>query len=192
MTPAQLTSLKNDIAANANTVAWQGTPTAISALPNSADANFAIAAWYNQNAAPDFTVWNSATPIDAIQDATLYANMTPAQAIPDTPQLAVTLWTAKALAAQGKQFNLQNLMLGKTTINAAKPGVRNAFQDCLTALPTKNDGTNQAAGWTAVQTAMQRLARNVEKLFSTAAAPSNLAVFEGTISGDDVELARNS
>jgi hypothetical protein len=66
---------------------------------------------------------------------------------------------------------------------------RNAFQDALTALPSKADGTNQAAGWAAVQTAMQRNATVAEKVLATgtgtAASPADIG-WEGAVSVFDI------
>lgn len=184
LTSAQLAAVKADILASGD----------LNANPNNADGNFAIAALYNQLASPDYFVWQTSVPVDAIADAIVFANMTPAQA-PDGTQA----WANRALQCQGKQFNLQNLLLGKSSINAAKANIRAAFQDCLTQLPSKSDGTNQAAGWVQVQLAMSRKATRVEKLLvnagaggnGTQATPSTMG-YEGAISYTDVEQARNS
>ena len=53
MTPAQLTTLKNDIIAD---------PT-LNAKPNNSDGALDIANAYNLNASPNFTVWKTAVPI---------------------------------------------------------------------------------------------------------------------------------
>ena len=55
LTTAQLQTLKADIAANTNTI----NGVQIKDMPNSGDANFAIAKWYSQTATPDFYVWRS-------------------------------------------------------------------------------------------------------------------------------------
>jgi hypothetical protein len=59
MTPAQLATLKADIAAD---------PT-FSALPNNDDTAFYIASQYNIAAAPTFTVWKTSVPISQVGDA---------------------------------------------------------------------------------------------------------------------------
>jgi hypothetical protein len=185
LTAQQMATVKADIEANPDLVAF----------PNDGDGAFAIAKLYNLPASPAWTVWQTAVPMDSIQDAVVYANMTPAQAIPSTPQLDVLVWSAKALQCQSKQFNLQNLMLGRQSINASKANIRAAFQDCLTSLPSKSDGTNQPAGWTAVQTAMQRTATRLEKLLSsgtgTAVSPATMT-FEGNVDSTAIDAARNS
>lgn len=201
MTPAQLTTLKTDINADP----------AFAALKATADGRQAIADAYNLTAAPAFKVWQTAVPIDVVQDAIVYANMTPAAAVPTTTTLgasptaaqnatynnevaAVHVWKSRALSAQGKQMNLQNLLLGRQSVNFAKANIRAAFQDCLTGLPTGAAGALQAAGWTALQTAGQRDATRAEKLYATGtgsvASPATI-VFEGSVTGTDVETALN-
>jgi hypothetical protein len=49
LTPAQLTTLKADIAANSD----------LNSQPNNSDGNLAIANLYNLNASPNFTVWKA-------------------------------------------------------------------------------------------------------------------------------------
>lgn len=53
----QLQTLKSDIAANSATITFNGAPVAINALPSNADADAAIATYYNQPASPDYWVW---------------------------------------------------------------------------------------------------------------------------------------
>lgn len=180
LTNARATVLRDAIAADP----------VLSVLTNTPDNNVAIANAFNQNATPDFYVWKTSVSVEDVQNAIIYANMTPAQT-PDGTQL----WANKALHAQGKQFNLQNLMLGRDYVNPSRTNVRAAFQDCLTGLPTKADGTNQAAGWTAVEASFKRLATRGEKLYVTGGngavgSPASLT-FEGLLDYQDVELARS-
>jgi hypothetical protein len=44
-----------------------------------------------------------------------YANMTPLDAVPTTPDLSSRCGSPGSLACQGKQFNLQNLTIGRDT-----------------------------------------------------------------------------
>ena len=177
LTTTQLQTLKAAIVADS----------ALNAIPNTPDGNWEVAARLNQ---PDatFVVWRSSTPLDDITDAIVWANMTPA-ASPDGTQA----WANKALHAQGKQFNLQNLIVGRTAIASGKANIRSAFQDALTNLPTKSDGTTQAAGWATVRTVMQRKATKAEKLFATGTgtdvSPGDLT-WEGSLAYTDVEQAR--
>lgn len=180
LTSTQLATLKSAIQADVT----------LSAYPNNSDGNFAIASAMNLNAVPDFYVWQTAVAIDEITDAIAWDKMTPA-AVPD----GTATWTNRALHAQGKQFNLQNLLIGRATVNASRSNIRAAFQDCLTQLPTKADGTNQAAGWAAVQLVMSRKAKRIEQLLATGTgtqANPGMMGFEGTLTYQDVEQARNS
>lgn len=144
------------------------------------------------NAQSTFVVWQTSVPIDTITDAIDWARMTPAQAIPATGTDDILRWQARALLCQGKQFNLQNLLIGKQSLAASRANIRAALQDCLTALPSTASGTNQSAGWTSVQTAMQRTCSLGERLFATGtgttASPGTLVV-EGVVSAQDISDA---
>lgn len=71
LTAAQLTTLKNDIAANTATIPagqpWTGSfaGTQVKLVPNTSDGNLAVAGWYNQTASPAFWGWLPlSTPAD--------------------------------------------------------------------------------------------------------------------------------
>lgn len=184
LTNAQRATLKAAIAAETN-------PTFV-ALRQANDEQ-GMADFYN--APSTFVVWQTSVPIDAITDAIDWARMTPAQPIPATGSDAQLAWIARANMCQGKQFNLQNLLIGRQTIAASRPNIRAAFQDCLTGLPSTASGTNQQAGWVAVQAAMQRICTVGERLFATGtgttASPGLLGV-EGTLSAQDISDALRS
>lgn len=194
LTLAQKLTLRTHIQANTTVLAFGGGNATIADTFNAASLGsgdaFLIAEWYMLQASPDFFVWRTSVPLNEITDAIDWAKLTPAQAIPTTPQLDVLVWTAKAMLCQGKQFNLQNLLLGRASIDASRANIRSAFQDSLTGVPSKNDGTNQAAGWAAVEAIMKRLAKNIEKVFATggngdSATPATLG-FEGVVTGDEI------
>ncbi len=194
LTSAQLTSLKADIAANANTITFGGQSVAISAVPNNPDGNFAIAAWYNLAASGPYVVWRD-LPMETVLNTITFANMTPLDAVPTTPDLTVQVWIARSLSCQGKQFNLQNLINGRTTAPMKKTNYRAAMQDALTNVPAGASGALIAANWVGVRDGAKFNATNAEKLFASGAGtnanPSDLA-FEGSLLGSDVESARNS
>lgn len=181
LTAAQQDTIRTDINADP----------AFANLTHNSDGASAIAAAYAVIVTPAWYVWQTAVPKGIMQNAITYANMTPAQAIPSTNVAeALQIWIAKALLSQGKQFNLQNLLLGTgETVNFALPQVRAAFQDCLTQLPTKLDGTVQAAGWVPLQLAGSRSANRLEKLLATGtgtqSAPATMG-FEGSVSYNDI------
>jgi hypothetical protein len=143
-----------------------------------------MSAFYRADSA--VTVWRTYTSGDAIRNAIMWANMTPNQA-PD----GTTAWTNRALYSQAKQISLQSMVQGASQIASGVAGIRAGLQDCLTALPNGGTGQNIAAGWAAVQTAMQRLANAGEALFintAVGAAPWDL-VWEGSIQNNDIVIA---
>lgn len=175
----QLQAMKDDIAIDP----------VMSLLPNTSDGNFEIAALYNEPASPLFYVWNSRVNINDIYDAIIWANFTPID-VPDNSQV----WANRSLACQGKQFNLQTMLLGKSVIDATRPQIRVGLQDALTALPSGVSGVNRSAGWIGVQLILSRMTTRGEKLLATGTgtqASPGLAGFEGIFTYQDVEAARN-
>jgi hypothetical protein len=179
MTPEQITVLRtaliadNDPAVIASKVARNDTETArLYNLPST------------------FIVWKTQVPVQDIFDCIIWANMTPAS-VPDT----TTIWGNRNLQCQSKQFNLQTMLGGRDSINAAKANIRTGLQDALTALPSKADGTNQAAGWTTVLALMKRAASKCETLYvtgtGTSATPGNVGTVEGDVSVSDIAEALN-
>ncbi len=190
LSSAQKTALKADIAANTATIGG----VQIKNMPNGDDANYAISAWYNGAATGPWYVWRD-LPMEDVLNLISFANMTPADAPPTTPDLTIQAWLAKAICCQGKQFNLQNLTLGRTTAPMKRQTYRAAMQDALTNIPAGAGGATIAANWTGVRDAAKGTATNAEKLFSTGtgsqAVPADLG-YEGGISGQDVFEARVS
>ena len=120
-----------------------------------------------------------------MNDAILWANFTPL----DTPD-GTQLWTNRALCCQGKQFNIQLMLQGRSTIPGDKPGFRTGLQDALTALPSGASGANKTGGWTAVQLVLQRLATRFENLFTTVDGVSKVSsVYGQRVDGNDCYLA---
>lgn len=67
LTSEQKTALKADIAANTNVIAsGQYAGTQVNAVPNGPDGHFAIAAWYNAKATPDFFIYRTRVPMNEI------------------------------------------------------------------------------------------------------------------------------
>ena len=153
LTPAQRTTLKAAIVADnpANVLYVAGDLSG-------------LAAYYNTTASPNFHVYRTAVPVQDINDNVTWANFTPADA-PDSTQL----WLNRATAAQGKQFNLQTLLLSAGGfLNATKANVRQALTDALTNLPTGAGGALVSGGWGTVRdNGLARLGSRLEKLFAT-------------------------
>jgi hypothetical protein len=175
---AQLVTLKADIAADP----------VLSILPMSNASGDTIAAAYNSAASPDFIVWNPSTATKDVMDAITWANLTPSDA-PD----GTAAWTNRALACQGKQFNIQTMLVGRDLVDATKVNLVAGLQDALTNVPSGAAGATKSGGWANVKIALTRKATRAEKLFGsgtgTAATPG-LMGFIGRITQDDVTTAR--
>ena len=157
-------------------------------LANTGDYQ-ALADHYNATTAA-FWVWAANTPVDTILNNISWAAMTPTD-VPDGTQT----WANRSLCAQGKQLNLQNLILGRTTIPSGRSNYRLALSDCLSGLPTGAGGTTLGAGWTTVRDSMKRLATRIEQVLATGtgtfATPADLGG-EGRISPGELSLAWTS
>ena len=98
-TRSQLNSLKNAILADSN----------LTTQVNNGETGY-IASYLNQ---PSSTVvWSTVVKVQDIYDAIVWANFTPAAAIDSTQ-----IWANRALACQGKQFNLQTMLTGRDVIH---------------------------------------------------------------------------
>ena len=193
LTTAQLQTLQNDIATNP----------ALTAFLAAGDVN-SIKAFYDQNST--FVVNRSTTPISVIQDATIFANFTPANPTV-APTNAIDVVAAvnnligainqqnMLLACQGKQFNFQNI-LGAAgfsgNIATGKSNIVSGLQDACSQIPSGPNGANKSGGWAGgIQLAIQRLATNGEKLFATGtgtiASPGTL-VLDGAIQQAEISF----
>lgn len=212
LTPAQKTALKADILANANVIAsGQFAGVAVKDVPNDPDGRAAVADWYNLDASPAYLAWNPAASKSAFRAAVTLANYTPSDAVPAGPSTDLT-YSNRAFLCQLKQANLMFLLSQDGTMDAGGAKLRQAFQDCMRAIPSGSGGANQDAGWgtagspNAARLTLMRTARNIEKLFSVAGSGAgntggdargantnpDVLVYVGTISGGDVLDARNS
>jgi hypothetical protein len=192
LTTAQVQILKADIAAD---------PT-LSAKPHNGDGAFDVAAAYNLDASPAYYVWRTEVPVNDIFDAVTWANFTPADA-PD----GTVAWSNRSLACQGKQFNLQTMLGGRTLVDASKTNIRAGLNDATTLLPSGAGGVTRSGGWAAILPVLSRKARRIEKLFAVddgagignttsdprgASTNPDRMTFEGTITPADVVDAWNS
>lgn len=146
-----------------------------------------LAQWLN--ASSTTIVWRTNVPVQDIFEAIMWANMTPAS----TPD-GTALWTNRNLQCQSKQLALQTMLVGRESLNASKANIRAGLQDSLTAVPSKADGTTQAAGWVAVQEVMKRAATIAEASLSigtgTSASPATMT-FEGLVSYAEASMIRS-
>ena len=166
----QLAALKAAIAANTATI--NGVP--INALPLDDDASFAIAAWYNDIASPDFWVWKTAVARQEIYD----------QVSPDGTSWNWTTYKNQSATEQNAwvqmfmgdraNFSQDNLRAGVAAIFSGSAQANAQRDHCL------------AMG--------RRKATRAEKLFATGTgsggSPAKM-VIEGNLSLGDVSAARN-
>ena len=157
ITSAQLQTIKADIAASGD----------LSIYPNTADGNFAIAALYNQPAAPAFIVWRTSVPTSDCKKA--------------------MIWTEFIGRSVGERDAWQ-FMLSNGYINAADPNVRQGILDIFS-------GAQGAQSRVALTAIAKRGATRLEKLLATGtgsdASPATMGA-EGDISYADIEAARSS
>lgn len=180
MTPAQLQTLRDDIANSPDLVGKQ---------------DYEISALYNADAAPTYLVWRTDASTDAVMDAIDWTKYTPNM----RPQLADTpARAAFILNLLGniniKQMNLQNMLFGRATVDATKAGIRKGLQDAVTAVPAGAAGAEidpgGALGATVLLT-MTRPARRIEKLLvtstpTTGGVQAGVMGFQGTVSPQDI------
>lgn len=171
MTPEQLQTLRADILA---------TP-ALLALYNAGD-RAGIAAVYNAPADPAFLLWREDAPVIDVLDAVDFDKYTPVDPVDGT-----IIQTNRLLLIQTKQMNLQNMLVGRETVDATKPKVRAALRDAVITLPAGASGASVSAGGASgvnVMTALTRVATRFEKLFSSAAvATGNVSAGVPTLQG---------
>lgn len=139
-----------------------------------------------------FYLWRTDASVQSIYDQVTWANMTPA----DSPD-GTALYTNRALACQGKQFNLQTILQGRSVLNATINTLRAGLQDALTTLPCGAGGAVVSAGWVGVRdTALKRQARLWEKALANTAggngaqATPAVPVLEGVLQPNDVIAIR--
>lgn len=181
LTPAQKSTILADIQANPD----------LGSQPMTHAGCVTIAELYNTVSATD--VWKTDASVQDVYDAIDWSKYTPTDA-PDS----TTVWMNRALAIQTKQMNLQNMLMGRATLNAAKANIRAGLRDAVIALPAGAGGntvTAGGAGGVTVLTALLRKALRIEKVFATVDATTGpttakLLVWEGPISVADIEEAR--
>lgn len=165
LTPTQLTALKSDILADSN----------FDNVTNDSDGNSAIAAAYNLTASPDYWVWKTFVPDSEIYETT-------------TGDGTTWSWTTFIARTQGERDAWRQMVNMKGGINASLVSVRTGIADIFSGAPGATQRTH-------LLTISRRKATRVEKLLATGAgtiaAPSLLS-FEGDVTYEDVDQARNS
>ncbi len=192
LTNTQLQALKAAIAANPT---W-------AAVPATSGGNLTLTGLLNAPASPAFPVWRTDARVSTIIDAIDLSKYTPNDAIGDADTGdALHRKNGRMLTAQTKQMNLQLLLQGRETINAALVTVRAGLRDAVIALPTGAGGAATAPGGASgvnVLNACTRNATEAEKILcapsqasdTTGSVTARVLVFEGQLSVSDVEQAR--
>ena len=183
LTAAQKATLKADITADA----------VLGVMPNNSDTAIEIAAAYNLQASPVFTVWQTRAPAQAIFDAITWASFTPTDAAD-----ATVIFTNRSMVINIKQMNLQNMLVGRDFVDCSRANVRAGLRDAVIALPAGAAGAAVSAGGASgvtVMTACTRTATRAEKVLAVGSATTgtvlaNLLTFEGNLSPQDVLAAR--
>lgn len=179
LTPTQLTTLKTDIAANVNTIPagqpWTGPYATIQvkSVPNTGDGNAAIAGWYNQVASPTWTVWKTSVTVGQVGDSVNGAELAGLTSLNNT--------------------RLQTVILLSTGgINPSLVDRRQFFDDIFSGAGGVTTRGQLLVLW-------KRVASSIQKLLSTGtgsdAVPATISSNIGdsfTLTGSDVETARNS
>ena len=141
----------------------------LNAQPNNSDGAFAIAAAMNLSASPAFTVWKTNVSIRDVGDKINGTELAGLSNL-NTTRLQMVV------------------MLSDGGINASLIDRRQFFDDIFSGAGGTNTRANLLALW-------KRLATRAEKLFATGtgsdASPATMT-FEGTLSYQDVQTARNS
>lgn len=211
LTAAQLTALKNDMAANTATIPagqpWTNGYAGVQVknVPAAAGGNDTIAGWYNQQAVADFWGNYKNVPIDAIKGSITHKNYTPNDQPPasgSTTQVTNDQLLAlnRMLFASMFQMSLNNLLLGGGSFDATNATLVAALKDATNSdMPTGTSGALRKGGWTTVQTVICRRGTYAEKLFADTSGANGAAnttaatfTFEGSLAGNDVDAARNS
>lgn len=135
MTPTQLTALRTACFADPTAAAFFAAPGDAAGLRN------------YLNGASASNAWRTDAPVEAILDAITFSNYTPNDAIggSDTDP-TLTRKVGWLLTSQTKQMNLQLMLQGRTTINAAKVNVRAGLRDAVVQVPTGAGGANTSPG----------------------------------------------
>lgn len=183
LTTAQKATLKAAIQADAPLLALY------TASPNGAQD---VADELNKIATPAFKVWRTEAHVTDILDAVNWSLYTPVDAVDVT-----VLFSNRLLMIQTKQMNLQNMLVGRDTINMSKSNIRAGLRDAVIQIPAGAGGSNVNPGGGSGATVLNvcvRDANRIEKILTTGTAQTgtvsaDVMSFEGRITYQDVDAA---
>lgn len=192
MTPSQLAKLKAAINANPE---W-------AAFPNNTDGHIDLAAELNKPSSPAVKVWRTDAPVSAILDSITWANYTPNDVVTDSDLGDIlSRKTARLLTIQTKQINLDIMLGGRNTFNAAPVNARAGLRDAVVAVPSGAGGANTSPGGASGANVLNACTRDANKVevalaFASQASDTTGSVtarvmdFEGSVSPQQVQAAR--
>jgi len=99
-----------------------------------------MAAFYNADASPAFTVWRSTTQVADVFNAITWKNFTPA----DTPD-GTALYTNRAYHALLCQQNIMILLQGASSVSTGRLNVRASWTTCARSRSTRSKPHSSAA-----------------------------------------------
>lgn len=176
----------------------------LNSQPNNGVGDAFIAEALNLLASPNFPVWRTDVPVQDVFNAIDWAVYTPTDPVTDAQlanALAAERATTRLMVIQTKQMNLQNMLMGRITIDASKANIRAGLRDAVIQVPAGAAGANVNPGGTSgnnVLNACVRPATRAEKVLvaqtniSTGGVTANILGFEGEITVQDVNQARNA
>lgn len=195
LTSAQLATLKTAIAANSTTIPagqpWTGSfaGQAINALPNNADANTAIAGWYNMTASPDYFGWKpSVTRSDVYHTTSLDGTTWNWTTYKNQSAVEQNAWTQMFMGDSGP-IALVNFRQGVASIFTGSAQA-NAQRDHVFSIGRRLVTNGEKVYATAVVSPPANTGNNTGTARGSATNPDNLP-FTGSITRSDVENARN-
>lgn len=174
LTAAQLSTLKADLAANTNTVLVAGVPTAINTVPQNDDTAFAIAAWYNEIASPDWWVYRT-----NLAKRDIYTK--------PSPTATVWNWPLFSGLNSGEANAWSELFGAEGVADASLPNTRQLWADVFSG-PSGTTQREHCDGHA------RRQASNSQKLFSTgtgSTASPAIMEYEQPLNYSDIKSAWN-
>ncbi len=177
LTPAQLSTLASDIAANTNTI----NGVQIKTLAHTPDNAFAVAAFYNQPASPDYYVWRTNVAEDEYVGTT-GIDVANGNAATDFS------WTGTGFITRSQgERDAWARIFRNGSCNPSRANVRTAFGDILSGATAPAPANRNH-----MLVISKRKATWTEKLFATGtgtfASPAVMAV-EGPLTLADVQAA---
>lgn len=162
-------------------------------IPLGGDGDFAIAALYNAQATPAFSVWRTDASVKAIADAIDWSKYTPTDAADNT-----VTFSNRLLLIQTKQMNLQTMLTGRDYLDCSLANIRAGLRDAVIQLPSGAGGALVTSGGASGATVLNVCARNatrIEKLLAaatqtTGTVTASILTHQGAVTPDDIARVR--